>query len=194
MSRSQESPARRYREPAERPNTPSRRTSRPHDFPYSRISMGCSTRAEAQAPQQAFVVVMSSNRARTQDGHARKDTRDVPRTHLDGATREICRRNRVASDCARRSQTSMVRKGSPDQPAQPLQRRGRLGICPRVGGSETASSGECTGERVANSLQTGIFRAVSKTVRGGFVPRGFESLPLRSVEKPHGMAVSRACM
>jgi hypothetical protein len=34
-------------------------------------------------------------------------------------------------------------------------------------------------------------RAVSKTVRGGFVPRGFESLPLRSTEKTHDYAVSR---
>jgi hypothetical protein len=33
-----------------------------------------------------------------------------------------------------------------------------------------------TGKVPANRL----FRAVSKTVRGGFVPRGFESLPLRS--------------
>ena len=32
---------------------------------------------------------------------------------------------------------------------------------------------------------------VSKTVRGGFVPREFESLPLRYTEKTHDYAVSR---
>jgi hypothetical protein len=36
------------------------------------------------------------------------------------------------------------------------------------------------------------FRNGLETVRDGFVPRGFESLPLRFAEKPHGMAVSRA--
>src|SRR5262245_1303957 len=34
-------------------------------------------------------------------------------------------------------------------------------------------------------------KRVSKTVRGGSVPREFESLPLRSVGKPHEYAVSR---
>ena len=34
-------------------------------------------------------------------------------------------------------------------------------------------------------------RAVSKIARGGLVPRGFESLPLRSTQKPHELAVSR---
>jgi hypothetical protein len=40
-------------------------------------------------------------------------------------------------------------------------------------------TGEQTGERPKNSLQISDLRAVSKTVSGGFVRRGFKSLPLR---------------
>jgi hypothetical protein len=36
-----------------------------------------------------------------------------------------------------------------------------------------------------------LFDVVSKTVSGLWVRRGFKSLPLRSTEKPHEMAVSR---
>jgi hypothetical protein len=41
-------------------------------------------------------------------------------------------------------------------------------------------TGEQTGERETQSLQIGAFVGVSKTVSGGFVRRGFKSLPLRS--------------
>ena len=46
-------------------------------------------------------------------------------------------------------------------------------------------TGEQTGERRENSLQMSYFRTVSKTVSGGFVRRGFKSLPLRFLREPH---------
>jgi hypothetical protein len=55
-------------------------------------------------------------------------------------------------------------------------------------------AGASTGARRSKSLQIGYCEVVSKTVRGGFVPREFESLPLRS-RRPNlaPQAGSRPC-
>jgi len=50
-------------------------------------------------------------------------------------------------------------------------------------GVERVRRGEQTGERGSNTLQIAVFSAVSKTVAGGSVGRGFKSLPLRSTKR-----------
>jgi hypothetical protein len=51
-------------------------------------------------------------------------------------------------------------------------------------------AGERTGERLGECLQIGSFGVVSKIARGRWVPRGFESLPLCFLGKPHDHAAS----
>jgi hypothetical protein len=57
-------------------------------------------------------VVACGNRARTQNGHIRNDTRDVSRRICTACNGPICRRKCVASDRACTGVTPMVRRGS----------------------------------------------------------------------------------
>jgi hypothetical protein len=57
--------------------------------------------------------------------------------------------------------------------------------------NEPRPTGAQTGARAQKVLQIVMLVIVSKTVSGFWVRRGFKSLPLRSIEKPHGYAVSQ---
>jgi hypothetical protein len=102
-------------------------------------------------------------------------------TSLDAALGGVSSRPREESRSSLSTlsaRTETARDGAGGESSRPDDRT-TLAAVVNLDAREAPMTGEQTGERQENYLQITHFRAVSKTVSGGFVRRGFKSLPLR---------------